>query len=133
MKGNYAETREHVEYEIGMFRWAINNLRQFAPSPLHDVVLESFAVHARNLINYFYGGSGNDDILANDFIPDWETIRPPITPVLSEAKSKANKQLSHLSYSRLNKYSGSNKSWDISGIARDLGILIDLFEANLTC
>ena len=65
--------------------------------------VESFGVHCRNLIFFFYahdpdndaGQARDNDILAVDFFnrnADWGAVCPSMTPTLKAAKPQADKQ-----------------------------------------
>ena len=138
---NPEEKKEHLKQEIDMFRetcktyllpcsdWCVSNL-----------LVESLAIHARILVDFFYNDfflsekkksdrRDINDIIAQDFIirEDWIKIRPPITQILYDAREKANKQLAHLSAWRVKLDKDEKKSWD-RGIQQDIENVIKIFE-----
>ena len=55
----------HIAYELGMFR---STFTQFnATKPVSVVVLESYLLHARNLIEFFYDGAPKRAMLPKHF------------------------------------------------------------------
>lgn len=79
--------------------------KRYPPGTVNNALLESFALHVRNLIDFLYAENpSSDDVYAGDFFPckeDWAKIRPQITPLLEKVKKRANKEVSHLTYSRI--------------------------------
>ncbi len=69
--------------------------------------LESFTVHARALVGFFFSTAGRDtDVLAIDFFADpatWQaSCRPDtIPPALSTVGFRVGKEIAHLTYDRL--------------------------------
>jgi hypothetical protein len=94
----------HLVYEINMFRHAYNFLRVPAWSQeMANALIESFCVHARNLIDFFseYSetpGQSRDYIGARHFCKDFQswTKGGPTDDV----KNRLNRQISHLTYDR---------------------------------
>jgi len=79
------------------------------------------SIHARNLIDFLYSRSLNadfsTDVIVEDYI-DSTTLAshlPPITELLREAKTKANKQVSHLTKDRL-EFEMAGKGWQFMRI-----------------
>ena len=121
-----------VEYEIRMLGRTRNMLRQGevpVAGELHDAVLESFAVHTRNLIEFFFGTPKDrkDDVRAEHFFGDptrWREIAGDKPPDFAEAQKRANKQISHLTYARVG-LTQEEKGWLIADLGRkllDLGV-----------
>lgn len=69
--------------------------------------LESFLLHYRVLLDFFARGHErkDDDVLAADFGYRSEGVAMP-----AKERSRLNKDLAHLTYSRLNR---KNKEWDL--------------------
>jgi hypothetical protein len=97
----------HVRYEIWMLEATMSFLSK--PAGATDQVtwnayIESFALHLRNLIEFFYTMGQADNISAELYVSDvaqWEKDRGPKTPFLSGEKRRANKRVEHLSFGRL--------------------------------
>jgi hypothetical protein len=71
-------SKEHVVYELWMFRavgQALITPLQMS-QPLRNALIESFAIHLRNLIDFFYPAQIQaDDVFAAEFFDDpheWE-------------------------------------------------------------
>ncbi|MFH1432387.1 MAG: hypothetical protein ABIG84_04170 [archaeon] len=84
-----------VCYEIRMFRRTVARLSNGSlnsqPWDIRNAVIESFVIHTRVLLDFFYGRKTGDDIVATDFVDAWD--RPDITDTLKDARYKVNKQL----------------------------------------
>jgi hypothetical protein len=130
---------EHVRYEFDMFIWlgAIcgnSSVQVGAPTQpdalrLKNVLIEAFAVHLRNVIDFLYIDSPQaTDVIAADFLNpgEWSRLRPAMSPHLSRARVRANKEIAHLTTERL---AGSppEKAWDFSAMLSDVAPLLRLF------
>jgi len=98
----------HVHYEWDMFRSVVAELGVLPPNALlqTNALLESFVIHLRNMIDFLWPAEGahDDDVIAAHFFDEplyWNGIRPDISDTLSAARSRANKEIAHLTYSRL--------------------------------
>src|SRR5262245_33972504 len=97
--------------------------------------LESLLLHTRVLREFFYYWEFRndkakrqkpDDVIAEDYIPDWTSHRPPIGPYLRENKERLDKSLAHLSTLRV-QYKRLEKRWDIAALRRELLPAIETF------
>lgn len=135
-----AYSGEHIQYEVNMFFEGVelrsrpgyteNNLMQLGdPRRINNALIESFVVHLRNLIDFLYLPAQGTDVVAEDFFPagTWVAIRPPKTQMLIDAKSHANKEISHLTTARISGTS-PEKAWDFVGLALELRLLLILFS-----
>jgi hypothetical protein len=128
------EKEEHLNYEIWMFRETCDQLNLLQKTRFErNLLLESLATHARILIDFFYGEKKyQNDLVAQDLLlnnVNWQNERPPETKLLEEAKSKADKQLAHLSLWRIKIEKDNKKGWDWQGIRKDMDKVIEKFEA----
>jgi hypothetical protein len=94
----------HVAYEVDIFFGMVDVLMRpsviGAPSPaeanrLKNAVIEVFAIHLRNLIDFLYLERPQPtDVVAADFCVTgvWEAAKPPITNSLEAARVRANKE-----------------------------------------
>lgn len=115
---------EHIQYEIDMLIWstgilaflAAKKAEGYLPWAINNGLLNTYSLHARNLINFLYSRSkGTDyptDIILEDYVhaDAISNSLPEITPHLEEALTKANKQAAHLSTNRI-QYEQSGKEW----------------------
>jgi hypothetical protein len=128
---DYAD--HHIIYELEMLRWTTAVMGSLAPVreegqlawACNNALLNSFSIHARNLIDFLYlrslGGDRPTDIIVQDYI-DEETLThhlPPITSLLRQAKRKADKQAVHLTLDRV-AYEKSGKEWSFVQIVADI-------------
>ena len=130
---------EHVAYEIHMFRWAylmlaLQLIKLLLHGNLNNAILESWVIHLRNLIDFFYAMPQKDDIVASDYISDWDSIRSQTqkSPLLQEATNKANKQLAHLTLARATQYNDAQKPWEYIKISTEIEKWIALFFEHLS-
>ena len=131
------EASFHLNYEINMLfisRVELSNAKNnvlgaIKNAYLLNAILESFLIHTRNLIDFFYIDSPlrrGDDVVAEHFIENWKIQRPLVTALLNDTKSRANKHLAHLTYERR---SFEPPTWAFEEIERDLNnVLSNFFE-----
>ena len=128
----YAE--EHIQYEYDMFLWSARLLAFFKPEVIngaigwvvHNGLLNTFSIHARNLVQFLYpSGNKKDrhttDISIENYLAEATIleIRPPMPELLSEVITKANKQVAHLTTERI-KYEVEGKGWNFLEIASEI-------------
>jgi len=123
---------EHIRYEVQMMLNATSGILQQlqVPQGLQHMPVESYAIHLRNLITFLYPSSSRDtDVCARDFFVEersWEKIRPRLSDTLASAKIRADKEVGHLTTSRISGIT-SDKKWDIKGLTEELMPLITFF------
>jgi len=123
---------EHVRYEIQMLLNATEAIskQQLIANGLEYMPVESFAIHLRNLITFLYpNAQRDDDVCAKDFfatIGKWEQIRPMLAKILESAKIRADKEVGHLTTSRL-AGTPAAKIWDVNGLSREIMPILKLF------
>jgi hypothetical protein len=86
---------EHLRYEIAML-WATGSeIRRGAyPWAARNSLVESFALHARNVVDFFFTEPVDDDVVARHFFKDessWVRVRPEIrnhSPLQRSARTK---------------------------------------------
>lgn len=127
----------HVAYEIGTFRCAgyLLHYEFFKGTPLSDALLESFLIHTRYLIEFFYEvGVEKDDVVAAELFDDprqWRIARGKQDKVLRDLPRRANKQLAHLTWKRLD-VTKVEKEWKITEIIIAMERAISLLEAQVS-
>jgi hypothetical protein len=108
--------------------------------------IESLLMHTRVLREFFYyfwdfkekkyksrrEKNYNDDVIAQDFIPDWIDQCPPIGRYLGDIsnKERLDKSLAHLSTKRV-EYKQKEKRWEIETIHGELWPAINRFNERL--
>lgn len=116
-KNDLEEAAKHLFYEVWMLDKNVEFLESATPpdgpSPNYNARLESFLVHLRSLIDFFYKEPRDDDMGAVQFLPDSKDWTPPDSErkALREARSRTNKELAHLTHDRVGK-TLSEKEWD---------------------
>jgi hypothetical protein len=107
-----------VIYEWAHFNFCVKQLRTrlYAPEQyrgkddedwpidyqrMRNVLITALAVHARNLHDFFFLEGRKDDIIADDYCPDWSAVRRSLmTPSIAEIPERANKYAAHITQSR---------------------------------
>jgi hypothetical protein len=126
---------DHLHYEFWMLMSVVNALASGKVSDqwLVNALLESFVIHLRNLIDFFYiERPQNDDVIAADFFAKkdaWEKIRPAISNDLSKSRTRAHKEIAHLTYARLH-VTPATKGWNFIKISTDITSIMKLFFHN---
>jgi hypothetical protein len=110
------EMIEHVKYEMNMFRncYVILSIIFKEEGFFTNVFIEEFLLHARNLFTFFYSDVRvKDDAIARDYLINIEDFfsKRSQPDEFKDFKTKWNKMLYHLTYSRLD-YDGKKKTWD---------------------
>lgn len=105
------EAMKHVRYEIDMLGATASYLAKgLSDDTIKNACLESFAIHTRALIDFFFPGSTDprlDDILSVDFFNPparWTSGYPtyPYPPAdLADIRPKVHKRVAHLTYERI--------------------------------
>lgn len=140
------EIKELFDYEAGMLKdtykqlnlinWevkVINASERFK----RNLLLESFAVHMRVLIDFFYytkkkNKNGTmlespkriNDLIVSDLSPDSKRRDIAENKLLENVKNKADKQLAHLSRWRIKLDKDELKGWEYQNIYKELEKLI---------
>lgn len=124
---------KHLWYEIWMALSVARVLSSplFGPGVTTNAFLESFALHARALVGFFFGGKRDpDDVVASDFFAgpkQWQRLRGKQDPVLKPVSARVGKEIAHLSYVRLGVMPEA-KGWDVPAIATAISNLANTFR-----
>ena len=127
----------HLLYELAEFqRLAQLNLVQSSDERLRNIYLDSFVVHLRNLLDFFYFTGANEDCLSVRSFPPFDSVegistRPKKSEILELAKDKANCQVSHLHYDRLEFDTPEKKPWQVLKIAQEIEGLKNWFWSGV--
>ena len=101
---------------------------------LANALLESFIVHVRAVMDFLYNDNAKpDDIMAQDFFASrdaWVSVRPKLSDLLRKAKKRTGKEVSHLTYARL-EVAPDTKRWAFVEIANEVGSVIQVFLKNV--
>jgi len=105
--------------------WPALNAGQFGPEHAHvirNALVEAFAVHARGVSDFLFCPPRDDDAAAEQFFAPGEWVRlrgEDISSELQAVRRRTNKEIAHLTYSRLNVPEAS-KSWMQQAIVIEL-------------
>jgi len=125
---------EHVCYEIWMFDQIGRALAHglVGIGPAQNAFINSFAIHARNLIDFLYKSiskAKSDMIIAEHYFDDpkeWKAIRPELTTSLKRVKIRCDKQVAHLTFTRQRK-----ENWYFVNIASEIFKVVNVFIDNI--
>jgi hypothetical protein len=123
---------EHIRYEMQQLINATDAInRQLAIcNGLQYMIVESFAIHLRNLITFLYPYSKREnDVCAEDFFVDankWQSLCPAISVILKNAKSRADKEVGHLT--TLRQFgTPESKKWSVSDLIDEVMPILKIF------
>jgi hypothetical protein len=128
------EKEANLNYELGKLKYCTKRffeLKDKETSDEKDLVIEGLALHSRVLIDFFYPELTRQiptDVTANQFIENWDGIKPKLTQTLFDAREKAHKQLAHLTTWRLKIERDRRKGWS-SLVSDDLEKVIKVFDS----
>ena len=91
---------EHYLYEVNMLRAAHGLLASAASQAHANALIESFAVHARNLMDFFLSAARGDDAVASHFTASGTFAATATRAIPGDLRTRLNKQIAHLTYSR---------------------------------
>lgn len=99
---------------------------------LKNAMLESFLIHARNLIDFLYldEPKWEGDVLAVHYFAEfkqWIDKRGKIPGWLDKTRKKANKLLNHITLSRIKEYK-HDRGWQVEKIKERIDQVFNLFE-----
>ena len=120
----------HLRYEVWMLARTAEilnankrNLTDETSRVIHNALLESSMVHARNLIDFLYSeGTKPSDVVARDFFDnpsEYRRERSPKTKLLKTVPYRVGKEIAHLTYDRLGK-APEQRTWPAMQIAVDI-------------
>lgn len=125
---------EHLYYEIWMLYGVTDRLLKGVQDEyLYNALLESFVIHASIIIDFFYRPQVYDgDSRAIHYIVDrkkWRESLPSYDLYFKAFHRKRNKEVVHLSYTRLD-VTPDQKRWAASKIIKQIRKIVDHFLAQ---
>lgn len=112
-KGEPAQMLSHIRYEIG--QCFVVPRHQQDDWHLKESVFLAILIHARILLTFFESSDRRqDDVLCLDF-----GFPPSTVPISADARLRFNKDMVHLTYSRL-RHTPQTKPWPVLEILRPL-------------
>ena len=127
---------EHLHYEVGMLLAVAHGLESgvLCESPGHNALVESFAIHLRNLVEFLWSDKPkNDQVIAEDYFAlpdDWRSVRGAIPEALRAARIRAAKEVTHLTYARL-LVTEARKGWSFVALSREIMKTFRLYLRNV--
>ncbi len=125
---------EHLFYELWMLDTTARVLaiEAFGEGPVRNALLESFTIHARGLLQFFFPNQPRpDDAAAVDFLPAaaaWETARGDMPPILADLAARVGKEVAHLTYGRL-RVTPDTKPWHFLAVVDALSVVAQTFRS----
>jgi hypothetical protein len=126
------QASNHLYYEVRMLEHMSTGIHSgiAGNSAINNAFIESFVIHARILLDFFYPSKPRpDDVIVTDFFQHpktWEKARPEKTGILDTIHKRVGKEAAHLTYAR-QKVSEEQKRWDHKNIERDIRVLVECF------
>ena len=125
-----------LHYEISMLRDTYNVLKKLEKNTIeYNAYLESFLNHASCLYDFFYEERRKDDIILMDLPINKKIFEQQSTPKVEfeniEFKHKRNKQLAHITESRIELEASGKKTWPYGKIYILLNNTINAFVKSL--
>jgi hypothetical protein len=123
---------EHLYYEVRMFNATSQILTSGAlPEGIeHNAMLESFAMHARALLQFFIPTNPHkNDVLAEHYFGDpleWKKLRGGLPQSLRQISERVAAEIVHLTYSRLD-VGPEARRWDVPAITGAINELVTTF------
>jgi hypothetical protein len=118
------KTSVHLRYEFGTFTQLAQmlNTGAFGTGTLNNALLESFTVHSRLLLDFFFDDKPrhDDEVVADDFFGcegKWPGMRGTMPPILQTVDRRVGKEVAHLTYSRLD-VTPDEKLWTFPAIVQ---------------
>jgi hypothetical protein len=111
-----------IKYELNMLQYCFTRIQNEwagADDSLRNLLLEDFLLHARVLRDFFVSSPRQDDVSSTHFFNDstpWSALSASFCPYLKQHKTRLDKYLAHLTYSRLNE----DKNWDLNAIYSEI-------------
>jgi hypothetical protein len=123
-------SEEHLMHELSMLWETADALpRHKAGSVEYTALLESFATHLRNLIEFFFFAEDSDYVRAKHFFDHPAAWSPKKTPEMNKLHGRASNEVSHLTTRRI---SGNppEKDWHITQILGEIETVARDFAAK---
>lgn len=120
---------EHLLHELTMLWELARALPGREGSTETSALVESFGIHLRNLIDFFYREGRDDDVTAQDFLDATTVWKPSEPALLKGAHKRANKELSHLTQARIDG-NPAEKAWDTLGLFKQIEVVAKDFAAK---
>jgi hypothetical protein len=126
---------DHLLYEAGMLyemTGKLMNRHHKDDQVVENGLLESFAIHSRNLLDFVWLDEPMKptDAVAADYFPEGEWNPPEQSERLSKLKDRVGKEIVHLSYNRLT-IPDDERGWQVLGIGPEILGGFSLFASKV--
>jgi hypothetical protein len=93
--------------------------------------VEGFALHFRNLYEFLYEDKKGGYVTAEHFCRRgiWKRVRPPLPPIIKDAKNRANEEIAHLTKNRKPR-KPDRTPWPFMEIAGAIRPILESLAAN---
>jgi hypothetical protein len=137
-----AFAKEHLLYEVEQVHALTERLLRildhdtaagkrdlgFLDMETRNAQVESFAIHARALLDFLYADPQGDDVSARHYVVG-EWLPPPMTDSLRVVRKRVGKEIAHMTYHRV-KLSVEARPWKYAAIWHDLSTALRDFTAQ---
>ena len=119
-----------MRYEFEMLEFVAGEIRK-VEGFTRSALIESFAIHFRNLADFFYPSKvRDDDLTAADFYDTPNKWNPTAaSKLLEESRVRANKEISHITYQRKGERDPT-KAWEVGRLLHEIEALGQQFAAT---
>ncbi len=121
-------------YEVWMLNESAKIWSSTSPGAAHNMAIESFLVHFRNLRDFFYppfeawtDKRKTDDVIAFDYCDQWHAAAPDWRELAPCERDRINKLLAHISYSR----TALGRDWPIREMLAAIRTSLSAFVTKL--
>jgi hypothetical protein len=123
-------SQEHLIHELSMLWETAHALpRHIVGSVEYTALLESFATHLRNLIEFFFFHESGEYVRAEHFFDDPAAWSPNRPPDMNKLHGRASNEVSHLTTMRIDG-NPPEKGWPISKILSEIETVARDFAAR---
>lgn len=119
---------QHLFHELNMFWQLAEALPQMAAGLSTSAFVELFAIHLRNLIEFFCMPSESKYVRAQDFFDNPADWPPNMPGTLKDALRRANEEVSHLTWGRK---AGNPPAWDTAHLLKEIEPIAKHFAAKV--
>jgi len=115
-----------------LLEWHVTREGFDLPWAIHMAQIESFAIHARALMDFLFGERGEGGKKTDGFAADylqvgqWRSLCPPTETTLDPVREQVGQQIAHISYKRA-RLSEEAKQWPFAQIAASIGRPLRVF------
>jgi hypothetical protein len=123
----------YQQLQVSPASTTLTDLAIFLIPATSTALVESAALHLRALTHFAYPERGPchpDDVLAEDFLPNWEDVRPAFPEALAPVSGRVGTEVAHISYRRL-PLAASEMTWPIGEMVRALTLILQEFVKHV--